>query len=63
MHWPSKSTTIGIRLSAFMVFIIKTALAVGDVVVSGWEGDVTSGEAVVSAHEYLSHGQPPIQFS
>ena len=37
----------------FEVFVLKirTALAIGDVVVSGCEGVVTSGDAVVSVQE------------
>ena len=46
---PSKSMTIGCAKLA--VLNIKTAFAVGDVVVSGCEGVVTSGDAVVSVQE------------
>ena len=47
---PLKSTIIGL-FSLLYVLKTRTALNFGDVVVSGWEGVVTSGEGVVSAQE------------
>ena len=47
---PSKSTIIGL-FAAFAVLNTRTALAVGEVVVSGSNVVVTSGEGVVSLHE------------
>ena len=41
------------------LFNIRTALAVGEVVVFGWEGMVTFGETVVSEHIGLSHPVQP----
>ena len=58
MYWPSKSTIIG-TFAELTVFNIRMALVVGDVVVSGWEGLVTSGVAVVSVHTWLSHPSQP----
>ena len=47
---PSKSTIMGLFVFLY-VFSTRTALAVGEVVVSGSDVVVTSGEGVVSVHE------------
>ena len=59
--FPSKSTIIG--CAELAVLNIRTAVDVGDVVVSGCDGVVTSGDVVVSVQASLSHGHPPMQFS
>lgn len=60
---PSKSITMA--LFPEKLFNTRTALACGFVAVVVMISDVVvkSGATVVSVHEYLSQGHPPIQFS
>ena len=62
MNRPCQSITIGL-FAALNVLRTKTALVVGDVVVAGTVGVVTTGAVVVSAQGKSSQGQPAGQFS